>query len=147
EGFFTTVSSNGTQAGTAVVWAVSRPVDTNPAKVLLYAFDPATGSLLYSGTAGTWPAPGDANIVPVVANGQVYVASTNQLAIFGPTTAKAAPAATLAARAPSSSTGAVAQTPGGGNQVTGKVLSVNGAQIIIQQRSGARVTVDAKPAQ
>jgi hypothetical protein len=147
EGFFTTVSSNGTQAGTAVIWAVSRPIDTNPAKVLLYAFDPATGSLLYSASAGTWPAPGDANIVPVVANGQVYVASTNQLAIFGRTTAPAAPAATLATQALSITTKAVTQTPGGGNQVTGKVLSVNGAQIIIQQRSGAHVTVDAKPAQ
>ena len=31
-GFFTSVSSNGTQAGTAVVWAVSRPTDTNPSQ-------------------------------------------------------------------------------------------------------------------
>ena len=44
-GFFTSVSSNGTQAGTAVIWAVSRPTDTNPANVLLYAFNAANGSL------------------------------------------------------------------------------------------------------
>jgi hypothetical protein len=69
-GFFTSVSSNGTQAGTAVIWAVSRPTNTNPATVLLYAFNTANGALLFSATAGTWPnTGGNANIVPVIANG------------------------------------------------------------------------------
>ena len=54
-GFFTSVSSNGTQAGTAVIWAVSRPTTTSPANVLLYAFNAANGSLLFSANAGTWP--------------------------------------------------------------------------------------------
>jgi hypothetical protein len=87
-GFFTSVSSNGTAAGSAIIWAVSRPVDQAPAQVLLYAFSatPVNGRLplLYSGVAGAWEnARGAANIVPVVANGYVYVASNKRLAIFG----------------------------------------------------------------
>jgi len=39
---------------------------------------------LFQGAAGTWPyTGGNANIVPVVANGKVYVASYKELAIFG----------------------------------------------------------------
>ena len=57
-GFFTWVSSNGTQAGTAIIWAVSRPPNTNPANDLLYAFNAADGSLLFSANAGTWPNSG-----------------------------------------------------------------------------------------
>lgn len=82
-GFFTSVSSNATQDGTALIWAVSRPVDAVTAAVTLFAFDPRDGSTVFSAPAGTWPSPGNANIVPVVANGQVYVASSKQLAIFG----------------------------------------------------------------
>ncbi len=87
-GTFTSVSSNGTQAGTAIIWAIGRPTDPNPAAVKLYAFaaTPSSGPLplLYSSQAGTWPnVIGNANIVPVVANGRVYVASYKQLTIFG----------------------------------------------------------------
>jgi hypothetical protein len=83
-GFLTSVSSNGTQAGTGIIWAVSRPVNTNPANVTLYAISAANGSTLFSATAGTWPnTGGNANIVPVVANGLVFVASNKQLSIFG----------------------------------------------------------------
>jgi hypothetical protein len=142
-GFFTTVSSNGTKAGTAVVWAVSRPVDQNPANVTLYAFNPTTGAQIFSAAAGTWPAPGNANIVPVVANGQVYVASTKQLAIFGP---KAA-GAIVASAAPASSSSALSQAPVHGNQVTGRVFRISGSEVIVQQSSGAKVTIDAKPAE
>ena len=43
---------------------------------------------LFSGVAGTWPnLNGNANLVPVVANGKVYVASYRQLRIFGLTPA------------------------------------------------------------
>jgi hypothetical protein len=39
---------------------------------------------LFKGAAGTWPnLTGNANLVPVVANGQVLVASNKQLQIFG----------------------------------------------------------------
>jgi hypothetical protein len=81
-GFFTTVSSNGTQ--TAVIWAVGRPTNSNPANVLLYAFDASSAATLFTAKAGTWPyVGGNANIMPVVANGKVYVASYQNLSIFG----------------------------------------------------------------
>lgn len=84
-GFFTSVSSNGTTAKTAVVWAVGRPTDSNPATVDLYAIDPDNGTQLYSGAAGAWPnTGGDSNIVPTIANGLVYVASDQMLTILGP---------------------------------------------------------------
>jgi len=39
---------------------------------------------LFQGNAGAWPNfRGNANLVPVVANGHVYVASNRQLQIFG----------------------------------------------------------------
>jgi hypothetical protein len=142
-GFFTTVSSNGTQAGTAVIWAVSRPTDQNPANIRLYAFDPTNGSQIFSAIAGTWPAPGNANIVPVVANGQVYVASTNQLAIFGPITTTTK----VASAAPTQSAFAILRAPVHWNQVTGRVLRLSGGELILQQHSGASVTVDASLAE
>jgi hypothetical protein len=85
-GFFTVVSSHGTQANTAIIWAVSRPQGSDT--VSLYAFDaaPSNGNLhqLFPAlAAGKWATNYSANIVPVVANGQVYVASDKQLAIFG----------------------------------------------------------------
>jgi hypothetical protein len=82
-GFFTSISSNGTTAGSAVIWAVNRPFDSTT-DVTLYAFNAASGTQLYSATAGTWPnTHGNANIVPTVANGKVYVASFKMLSIFG----------------------------------------------------------------
>jgi hypothetical protein len=56
-GFFTSVSSNGTTAGSAIIWAVSRP--SNTTSVNLYAFS-AGGTLtqLFSSPAGTWPNTG-----------------------------------------------------------------------------------------
>jgi hypothetical protein len=87
-GFFTTVSSDGEKGKSAIIWAVSRPNNPSPGDISLYAFkgEPSGGSLaqLFQATAGTWPnVQGNANIVPVVANGKVYVASNKQLTIFG----------------------------------------------------------------
>jgi hypothetical protein len=88
-GFFTSVSSNGTSSG--VIWAVGRPA-AGSTSVTLYAFNATsvTGTLPLLGQypAGTWTGPGNANIVPVVANGKVYVASgggagAGTLTIFG----------------------------------------------------------------
>jgi hypothetical protein len=84
-GFFTTISSNGTS--NAVIWALARPAGVSSNVVHLYAFNPDSGSTLepiYSASAGTWPnLGGNANLVPVVANGEVFVASYKQLDIFG----------------------------------------------------------------
>jgi PQQ enzyme repeat len=82
-GFFTTVSSNGIQNG--IIWAVGRPDGTNNNAVYLDAFDANTGNpLVQNMIAGHWVnTGGNANVVPVVTNGKVYVASYKQLAIFG----------------------------------------------------------------
>jgi outer membrane protein assembly factor BamB len=85
-GFFTTISSNGTAS--PIIWALSRPPNSVKAPVYLFAFDPESGGStmkqLFKGNAGAWPnLGGDANLVPVVANGQVFVASNQQLQIFG----------------------------------------------------------------
>jgi hypothetical protein len=90
-GFFTSVSSNGTNPGTAIIWAIGRPNNDNP-QIQLFALNgTVSGSslpLLWSGSAGTWPSShddsgGNANLVPTVANGRVYVPGFNELRIFG----------------------------------------------------------------
>lgn len=90
-GLFTSVSSSGTK--NAIIWTVSRPGSPASPAVNLYAFSPdmfttqngvKTMKQLFRAAAGTWPNPGnDANIVPVVANGQVFVVSSGELQIFG----------------------------------------------------------------
>ena len=60
----------------------------------LYAFAPTPQgklNLIYSGVAGQWPNfTGDSNQVPTIANGKVYIASNQQLQIFGLLSTKAA---------------------------------------------------------
>jgi hypothetical protein len=82
-GFFTTVSSNGNTNG--IIWAVTRPDPANNNAIYLDAFDANTGNPLVTNMiAGYWPTTtAAANVVPVVTNGKVYVASYKQLAIFG----------------------------------------------------------------
>ena len=84
-GFFTSVSSNGTS--NPIIWALSHPTGATSRPIFLYAFDPESGATmnqLFKGQAGNWPnTGGNSNLVPVVANGKVYVASYGQLQIFG----------------------------------------------------------------
>jgi hypothetical protein len=139
-GFFTSVSSNGQKPGTAIIWAVSRPTDSNPAKVSLYAFDPTAATHsppVFSSIAGSWPRPnGNANIVPVVANGKVFVASFAALNIFGP-------GGTLAPLVvPPPPPPRVPLAP----QIFGRITSINPPQITIQPASGALVNVDTTAA-
>ncbi len=84
------VSSNGTTAGTGIVWFVQKPAyqsDQNPGTPLtLHAY--AASNLqqsLISILGGTWThaVNSNANIVPTVAKGKVYVASNQQLRIYG----------------------------------------------------------------
>jgi hypothetical protein len=89
-GFFTSISSNGRDSASTVIWAVSRSTSSNPTQILLVAFgaEPTTGTtvlpLRFVAPAGVWTSLyGNSNIVPMVANGRVYVASYKQLAIFG----------------------------------------------------------------
>ena len=85
-GLFTSISSNGTN--NPVIWAVSRPQTTGKYPLFLYAFNPEVGKgtlkRIFRGKAGYWPnTGGNSNLVPVVANGQVFVASNKLLNIFG----------------------------------------------------------------
>ncbi len=142
-GFFTTVSSNGTTAGTAVVWAVSRPTDRDPADVDLYAFDPTSGSTLFSAVAGTWPYTGaNANLVPVVANGLVLVASYEQLTIFGllPPGASARTAMKIDAPAP-------APLPPNVHEVYAQIATLAGTRLTMRTRTGRALAVDIAAAE
>lgn len=87
-GFFTSISSD--ESHDQIIWAVSRPNNPSPAMISLFAFAalPSGGgstlTTLFQGDAGTWPnTGGNADLVPVVANGRAYVASYKNLAIFG----------------------------------------------------------------
>jgi hypothetical protein len=85
-GFFTSVSSNGKT--NPIIWALSRPLSSQNNGISLYAFNPESGTAsmapLFRGSAGAWPnTGGNSNLVPVVANGKVYVGSNKQLRIFG----------------------------------------------------------------
>lgn len=91
-GFFTSISSNGTQ--NPIIWAVTRPSSATQDSINLVALNPDSGgstmSILFNENAGSWPNMlNNANVVPVVANGEVFVASYQQLQIFGLNTAKA----------------------------------------------------------
>ena len=86
-GFFTSVSSD--EEHDAIIWAVSRPNNSSPADISLFAFKavPTSGGTLdtlFQAPAGNWPnTGGNANLVPVVVDGKVYVGSNKQLNIFG----------------------------------------------------------------
>jgi hypothetical protein len=136
-GFFTSVSSNGKKPNTAVIWAVSRPTDSDPADIYLYAFD-QKGNTLYSGLAGTWPnVGGDSNTVPTVANGNVYVASNQTLAIFGLGTnmhAKLPATKVVDMRVPLAP---------GEHEIHGVVRSMTGNMITVARRDGSLVRIDS----
>jgi outer membrane protein assembly factor BamB len=141
-GFLTSISSNGMTAGSALVWAVGRPTDSNPAYVRLYAINPDNGQQLFSETAGQWPyTGGNANIVPVVANGLVYVASYQMLTIFGPGGHKAThlpPIHTVDMRKPLAP---------GEHEIYGIMRSIKRGSILIAKRNGAQLRIDASLAQ
>lgn len=92
-GSFTSVSSNGTSS--PIIWALSRPPNSSTKHpIYLVAFNPESGTgtgvmdHIFHAIAGSWPnLGGNANLVPVVANGEVFVASYKQLEIFGLTAA------------------------------------------------------------
>lgn len=142
-GFFTSVSSNGTQAGTAVIWAVSRPVSDSDTSVSLYAFDGKDGTLLTSQTAGGWPnVGGNSNIVPVVANSRIYVAANKSLAIFG--VSGGAPA-----KLPDSSLAKAprAELTANEHEIYGTLLKIDGTLLTVRKRDGKTIMVDFAEAQ
>jgi hypothetical protein len=91
--------------------------------------------LLYSGAAGQWPnAGGNANIVPLVANGRAYVGAYKTLTIFGA-------GGTLAHAEPIDN--AEQALPSGTSRVSGTLVSLQGYALTLLTRSGTRVEVDA----
>jgi hypothetical protein len=144
-GFFTSVSSLGTRHDSAIIWAVGRAVGADD-HLTLYAFDAkasgASLNQLWSGEGGTWPnTGGNANVVPTVANGRVYVASYKQLRIFGlidhdhpresPEPGVAHPTASKPSFVPAS-----------GPLYWGTVRKVEGSRVDLELRSGTHLTVD-----
>lgn len=141
-GFFTTISSNGTKPGTAVIWAIAGPVDKQSSIMTLYAFNAANGASLATMTAGTWQyLLGAANTVPVVANGQVYVGSYKQLAIFG--LAAGASHAAIA-RFPPAPQMLLAQ---GQHEIFGTVRAAAPGRITVETRDGRTIELDPTPAE
>ena len=140
-GVFTVVSSNNRNAGSAIIWAVGRPVDFETGKFPLYAFDAASGKTLFSGDAGVWPFPGNnATVIPVVANGHAFVASDQMLAIFG---LSDAPAARLPhVTAPELR---VALAPGE-HEIYGTVRAIDGSKLMVEKRDGRKLLVDVSRA-
>jgi outer membrane protein assembly factor BamB len=138
-GFFTTVSSNGQTKNTAVIWALPHPDNNDPNHIVtLMAFDPEKGaSQLFSGAAGSWPfTGGNANLVPVVANGQVFVASYQTLSIFG-LAPKSAHLRFTAAKPP-----VAAVYRGTPHQLYGTVVSLSPTTMMLRTRTGSLVAVD-----
>lgn len=153
-GFFTSVSSNGTNAGSAIIWAINRATNSDQ-QIKLFAFNGtasgATLPLLWSGNAGTWPSGhsdsgGNANLVPTVANGRVYVPGFNELRIFGLRATRKRNH--FAPRAEEISIGRA--EPGSGKvpgaQYWGTIKSIDGPRIEIALRTGNLLKVDLSEA-
>ncbi len=160
------ISSNGTTAGTAIAWFIQRPQsssDQDPGTpITLYAFDASNlQNQLISIQAGTWThaVNSNADLVPTVANGKVYVASNKQLQIFGLLSAngKKAPA-TLPASLKPSSPDAVSCTPSESamsaipntkipvHQFSGTVCKLEGDHLQLALRDGHSIPVDIRAA-
>lgn len=146
-GFFTSVSSKG--SSNAIVWAVARPQPSTPG-IWLYAFKgtPSGSNLpqLFHAVAGNWqsPAGGNANIVPVVANGKVYVASYRELDIFGHGLHGGQKADSRKAEVHAEETRESPKGPE--HQIMGTVRKVEGAGFTLETREHKMVTVDASRA-
>jgi hypothetical protein len=145
-GFFTSVSSNGTQAGSAIIWAVSRPIERKTSNVLLYAIDASNAKIIISSVAGTWPeVDANANIVPTIANGRVYVASYKELAIFGIGNPISPPILAQLNEFRTQSIADVNQWPNlqsGEHAIYGTVRDINGSTLIVEKRDRTMVNVD-----
>jgi len=78
-GSFPVVSSNGSTAGTGVVWLVQRQMPE-----ILEAYDAVNlGTPLFRGNADLWSNGYNAFVTPLVANGRVYVGAYKKVDVFG----------------------------------------------------------------
>jgi hypothetical protein len=142
-GFFTSVSSNGTKPATTVIWAVGRPTDLEQEVLKLHAYDPEQGKQIFVADAGYWTnSHSDSNTVPVVANGKVYVATVQQLAIFGLAQVGQAPAKLI----PPKIVDDRAPLAPGEHEIRGMVRNISGSTLIIETKHGRMITVDCRAA-
>ncbi len=130
-----------------MIWAVGRADETDH-HLTLYAYSgtPSGSSLtlLWSSPnpAGFWPNDGgNANIVPTVANGRVFVASNKQVQIFALTERPFPPRGPFPL--PELMGAAPVQT---GAQLWGTLTSVSGNRLTVQLRSGEQLQVDTTSA-
>jgi outer membrane protein assembly factor BamB len=106
-----------------------------------YAFDASTGAQLFAAPVGAWPNTlANANIVPVVANGKVYVASYKRLDIFG-----LGAGAAVSVKSTAKSTVDVAPQFSNG-ALYGTIAEIKGSQLVITTKTGRSVQVDASAA-
>jgi hypothetical protein len=149
------VSSNGTAAGTGIVWFVQKPSsssDQNPGTPLTlraYAASNLSQQLI-SILGGTWThaSNSNANIVPTVASGKVYVASNQQLLIFGLTSGSEA-ADSFAVSTPDTivcpaGIAPLAAISGAGtmHEFYGTVCQAGSTEMRLALRSGRAVAID-----
>ena len=92
--------------------------------------------LLYSSPAGSWGG-GNANVVPSVANGKVYVASYKALTIFGGATAMAPQMASQATLQPNPMV-----APASPHLVSGILRAIDQSTLTLQTRTGKSVKID-----
>src|SRR5581483_11683082 len=123
-------------------WAAGKPVDFDPGNFKLYAFDASSGKTLFQGAAGVWPFPeNNATVMPVVANGRVFVASYKTLSIFGLSNG---PAATLPRVAAPNMRVKLAA---GEHEIYGTVRAIDGDKLTVEKRDGKTLTVDSSRAE
>jgi outer membrane protein assembly factor BamB len=148
KGFFTWISSRGKMPGSAIIWAIRRPTSANSPNLTLYAFDAENGALLFAAPAGTWPLfqTAAANVVPVVANGKVFVASYQELRIFGLGGASIASSAMTVQAEAKAAAATAAAAKDVGAKVSGAVIESTGSKLWLNTSSGI-VQVDATRAQ
>jgi len=151
------VSSNGTTPGTAIAWFVQKPQtssDSDPGTpISLMAYDASNlATQLFTAQAGTWThaVNSNANAVPTVANGKVYVASNKQIQIFGLLGHKGSRAVKgpvpsrpdAIACAPSEPALAAFGNVAGAQQFYGTVCRANAGEVQLSFRSGRSIVVD-----
>ncbi|MGA8432425.1 MAG: hypothetical protein WB729_21540 [Candidatus Sulfotelmatobacter sp.] len=159
------VSSNGTVAGSAIMWVLQKPQtssDVNPGTpITLLAFDASNlTKQILSIQAGDWTHAviSNANLLPTVANGKVYVASNMQLNIFGllpkgaeelaalphavkpsnPDIIACAPAETVPA--------VVGASTSATHEIYGKVCRVGQEEVQVTLRDGKSIVIDTSHA-
>ena len=134
------VTSNARKAGSAIIWGVGRPTSTTGLTLYAFSATPTNGTLnlLYSAPAGQWPnLGGNANVVPMVANGLVYVGGYKTLMIFGSNGAASNAAQVMAAED---------KLVPGLRRITGTLLEARGPQLILLTRLSDHIAVDASAA-